>query len=113
MTIYDFMASKEECHKLTSQRFNAVTLVNAFSMLEDFGDRAVEVRMHQKMFCQFVCNAFDNKMENTVYERSVRTMKFMNADMVIDNSLDENIIVVHGRKDDGMSVVKIYIGKAC
>jgi len=110
MTIYEFMASKEECHKLTSQRFNAVTLVNAFSMLEEVGDKAVEIRMHQKRFGEFVCNAFDNKLENTVYERSVRTMRFMGADIVVDNSVDESIVLVRGRKDDGMSLVKVFIG---
>ena len=109
MTIYEFMASKEECHKLTSQHINAVSLVNAFSVLEKVGDRAAEIRMHQSMFSRFVCNAFES-IGNNVYARSVRSMTFMNANIVIDNSVDPNIVVVKGKKEDGMSIVKVYIG---
>lgn len=110
MTIYEFIGRKEDCHKLTSQKMNATTLVNALSLLEMVGDRGVEIRMHQKRFCEFVCNAFSENVENSVYERSVRTMKFMNADMTVDNSLDESIVEVRGKKSDGMSLVKIFIG---
>ena len=109
MNIYDFMGSKDECHKMTSARMNAVTLVNAFSLLEGIGDRAEEVRMNQSLFSQFVCNAFTDAVQNSIYERTVRTMKFMNASIVIDNSIVDSIVVVNGCKDDGMSVVKIFI----
>lgn len=110
MTIYDFIASKEECHKLTSPRITATALVGACSLLENNGDRAVEIRMNQALFSKFVCNAFSHKMENSIYERTVRSMKFMNAGIVIDNSIEEHVVVVNGKKNDGMSIVKIFIG---
>ena len=110
MTIYEFIASRDECHKLTFQRFNAVSLVNAYSLMESLGDRAAEVRMHQSRFSEFVCNAFDDKTENSIYERTVRSMKFMNADIVIDNTLDPSIVVVKGRRSNGMTTVKMFIG---
>ena len=110
MTIYEFIEAKEECHKMTSPHINAVTLVSGVTLLENIGDRAVEIRMNQTLFSEFVCNAFSTGTENNVYERTVRTMKFMNADIVIDNSIEDPIIVVKGNKDDGMSIVKIFIG---
>ena len=110
MTIYEFINSREECHRQTSQRMNATTLVNACSFLERIGDKAEEIRMNQTLFSEFVCNGFSSKVENSVYERTVRKMSFMNARIVIDNSIEDRIVVVNGRKDDGMSTVKIYIG---
>ena len=112
MTIYDFMASNDECHRLTSPKMTATALVGAVSLLENIGDRAVEIRMNQTLFNQFVCNAFSTRSENSVYERTVRTMRFMNAGIVIDNSIEEPIVVVKGKKDDGMSIVKVFIGEA-
>ena len=112
MTIYDFMASNEECHRLTSPKMTATAIVGAVSLLENIGDRAVEIRMNQTLFSQFVCNAFSTRSENSVYERTVRTMRFMNAGIVIDNSIEEPIAVVKGKKDDGMSIVKVFIGEA-
>lgn len=111
MTIYEFIGSREECHKLTSPRMNAVTLVSAVTLLENVGDRAMEIRMNQSLFSEFVCNAFSVETENNVYERAVRTMKFMNAKIVIDNSIEDSIVVVKGNKEDGMSIVKVYIGQ--
>lgn len=110
MTIYDFIASKEECHKLTSPRITATTLVGACSLLENIGDRVAEIRMNQTLFSRFVCNAFSHKMENNIYERTVRSMKFMNAGIIVDNSIEDPVVIVNGRKNDGMSVVKIFIG---
>lgn len=110
MTIYDFIASKEECHKLTSPRMTATALVGACSLLENIGDRAVEIRMNQMLFSKFVCNAFSQKMENSIYERTIRSMRFMNAGIVIDNSIEDPVVIVNGKKNDGMSVVKIFIG---
>lgn len=110
MTIYDFINSREECHKLTSGNMNAVTLVNACSLLENAGDRASEIRMNQRLFCDFICNGFSLQISNSVYERVARTMKFMNADIIIDNSIEDSMVVVNGMKNDGMSVVKVFIG---
>lgn len=110
MTIYDFMKGNEECHKMTSPCINATTLVNAFSLMESVGDRVAEIRMNQWLFSEFVCNAFSSDLENNVYERTVRTMKFMNVGIVIDNSIEDSIVVLNGEKDDGMSVVKVFIG---
>ena len=49
-------------------------------------------------------------MENSIYERTVRSMRFMNAGIVIDNSIEDPVVIVNGKKNDGMSVVKIFIG---
>ncbi len=115
MTIYEFMKKKENCHKLTFPHINGVSLVNACSVLETLGYRTTEIRMHQKLFSDFVSNAFsENAMKNSVYERTVRTMKFMNADVVIDNGLEDNIFTVLGKKEehpDDTAVVKVFIGK--
>ena len=89
----------------------ATALVGACSLLENIGDRAVEIRMNQMLlFSKFVCNAFSQKMENSIYERTVRSMKFMNAGIVIDNSIEDPVVIVNGKKNDGMSVVKMFIG---
>ncbi len=112
MTIYEFIAKNEECHKLTSPKMTATALVGAFSLLEGIGDRAVEIRMNQTLFSQFVCNAFSQKIENNIYERTVKSMRFMNAGIVIDNSIEDPIVIVKGGKDDGMSIVKVYIGRS-
>lgn len=110
MTIYEFMAKQEECHKLTFPKINAISLVNAFSLLEGVGDRATEVRMNQTLFSQFACNVFNQKSTNSIYERVIRTMTFMNAKIIIDNDIEDHIVVVIGNKDDGMSTVKLFIG---
>lgn len=110
MDIYDFINTKEECHKMTFPRLNATVLVNGCAFFGNIGDNVNEIRMNQELFSEFMCNAFSVNVENSVYERTIRTMKFMNAQIVIDNDILDSIVVLKGQKDDGMSILKIYIG---
>lgn len=111
MNKYQFMFQKDECHKLTTTKFTLLTLVNGFSTMEEYNEKIVEICMHQKCFDILVGLSENNPFEDSVYKKVIKEKKFLGAAIVINNFIDENIIIMNGERNDGMSTLKIFIGE--
>lgn len=105
------MCQKDECHKITTPKLTLLTLVNGFSIMDDYNEKIEEICMHQKCLDILIGLSENNLFEDSMYKKVIKERKLLGATISVNNSIDENIIIMNGKRNDGMSTLKIFIGE--
>ena len=108
MTLYEFLNKKTDNIKITAQVFNIVSILKAFNTVQFNNDKVKNIYMSQEKFDELKHKAETNIFEqNNTYQKIVEEKKIFNTPIIIDDSIDKNIIKVIGEK----TTVEMFIGQ--
>ena len=82
-------------------------MLKAFNTIELNKDKVKRVLMNEKSFDLLIDISKKDVLENNIYQKIIENKEIFNAEIIIDNTIEDNIIIFKGI----LNTVEMFIGK--
>jgi hypothetical protein len=112
MTYYEFLNNKNEHIKLVTDKLDINVLLKAFNSIEAKKDIVECIRLNKENFDILVNEIKKDKFEGEKLCQIISTQnKLWNADIIIDDNENTNIIIFIGKKHKNDNLLQLFLIK--
>lgn len=110
MTLYDFLNIKTDEIKMTSDKMDIHTLIKSFNAIETRKDKVFQIKMNSYRFNILKEELQKDKFEGKeLYRIITKKQMIFNTSIVIDDSIENEIVIFVGTKNNHENKLKLFI----